>query len=707
MNIPSEEQQFVIDNLKNGYNVVCSAVAGSGKSSTVLATSIQMPEKQILQITYNSSLRLEIKEKVKMFAIPNITIHTFHSLAVKYYSADCHTDTGIRRVLLNNIPPCVPISRVDLCMLDEFQDCTDLYFRLIVKFLRDMGSPIQLLILGDPLQCLYEFKGADSRFLTLARDIWSGFELLTSDVFVECSLRVSYRITTQMASFVNKAMFGNDMMSACKEGDPVIYIRNSRHNIEKTVVHIIKNLLSDGILPNDIFVLSASVKGVNSHVRKMENILVENDIPCHVPMFETDKLDDRVIDGKIVFSTFHCAKGRQRKHVFVVGFDNNYFNQFARTITDTTVCPNTLYVGCTRATHGLYLLEFDQYKTDRPLDFLKMGHHDFIKSDFVKFKGIPRSIFYNDDAKGDSQLITKKYETPTNMIRFIPDAILDIISPIVDEIFVCRSPIGVTIDMPSVIETNHGVFETVSDINGIALPSMYYDHLNGHKSNMLYDLVTNAMVDMKESEHAYLKRIVDDLPDHCSSISDYLFLANIYIAINERLYFKLRQIKRDQYNWIPSEVLYQCKERLDDIIGKTPGKIQPEYTFIHHSMEEEHAKIDAVLSSHFPDNMRFRFTAIVDLATDTTVWELKCTGDISIDHKLQVIIYAWLWNMMELPERIFKILNVKTGEIHILEYTDFSRLTQIIIALLKGRHEEMLIRTDAEFKRDCKSVLFD
>ena len=86
MNEPSEEQQLVIDNLKKGYNVVCSAVAGSGKSSTVLATSVQMPTSRILQVTYNSSLRLEIKEKVNQYELKNITIHTFHSLAVKYYS---------------------------------------------------------------------------------------------------------------------------------------------------------------------------------------------------------------------------------------------------------------------------------------------------------------------------------------------------------------------------------------------------------------------------------------------------------------------------------------------------------------------------------------------------------------------------------------------------------------------------------------------
>jgi hypothetical protein len=709
MNLPSEEQQIVIDNLKKGYNVVCSAVAGSGKSSTVLATSKQLSDKQILQVTYNSSLRLEIKEKVKVFGLENIKIHTFHSLAVKYYSTDCHTDTGIRRILLNNTPPRSEISRIELCMLDEFQDCSDLYFRFIVKFLRDMGSPVQLLILGDPLQCLYEFKGADSRFLTMSDQIWSGFELLSSTTFVHCTLRMSYRITNHMASFVNKAMFGNDMMSACKDGEPVTYIRNTRYNIEKTVVFLISELLNSGVQPNDIFILAASVKGVNSHIRKMENALVDNDIPCHVPAFETGKLDDRVIEGKIVFSTFHCAKGRQRKYVFVVGFDNNYFNQYARTLNDKTQCPNALYVGCTRATHGLYLLEFDQYPTDRPLEFLKMGHHDFIKSEFVRFKGIPRSIFYGDEGEGKSRvsLIEIKYETPTNMIKFIPDVVLDVISPIVDRLFTCNSPIGITIEIPSVIETKCGSFESVSDLNGIAIPSVYYDHINPDKSqpNLLYEMVENALVEMRENEHLYLKRIVKDLPVRCENIGDYLFLANVYTAINERLYFKLKQIKRDEYNWLSDSVVEECKERLDAIIRAEPSEIQSEYMFIHSSMEEEHSKIDQTLSAHFPENMRFRFTAIVDLATESCVWELKCTGDISIDHKLQVIIYAWLWHMRDLPNKTFKILNIITGEVFVLSYENIDELSEVVLPLLKGKHEDLVARTDEVFLRDCATVI--
>jgi hypothetical protein len=716
----SAEQQLVCDHICLGENVVVDACAGSGKSTTILTVANALPKKRFLQITYNASLRLEIKEKVQVLGLPNITVHTFHSLAVKFYSTDCNTDTGIRYLLLHNTPPRTSIPKLDICMLDEFQDCTELYFKFIVKFLRDMGSPIQLLILGDPRQCLYEFKGADTRFLTMADVVWSDFELLSSKEFVHCSLVMSYRITNQMSRFVNDVMLGHELMSACRDGEPVVYIRNNMRNIEKTIIYTINELLTNGcVKPNEIFVLAASVKGIHSHVRKLENALVEQNIPCHVPMFDAEKLDDRIIEGKIVFSTFHCAKGRQRKYVFVVGFDNNYFEQFARTSTDKTQCPNTLYVGCTRATHGLYLLEFDQFKNDRPLDFLKMGHHEMKKQEYIKFNGMPRSLFYVDDSEAARKsLIDKKFETPTKLIKFIPDYILDIITPIIEHIFVVGSP-GTEITIPSIIQTRKGFFEAVSDLNGIAIPCMFYDSLSiatksqyenvpfskDNPSNVLYNMVENSLLEMKEHEHEYLKKIVKELPAVCETIDDYLFLANVNNSIQERLYFKVKQIERDEYTWLSTEVVNQCMERLNLVIGGEPGPKTSEFTLIHHSMEDAHAKIDQLLAPHFPESYRFRFSAILDLVTDTSVWELKCTENINIDHKLQLIIYAWLWKMMDKPDKEFKLFNVTTGELYTLNSGLDEELNTIVIALLRGKYDEHTVKTDDEFIAMCRDYL--
>ncbi|MGA1049604.1 MAG: hypothetical protein ACO3UU_16490, partial [Minisyncoccia bacterium] len=197
---------------------------------------------------------------------------------------------------------------------------------------------------------------------------------------------MSFRITNQMRNFVNEIMLGEDRMNSCREGAIVTYVRNYRSNISRVVYAEITKLLENGVNPSDIFVLGGSVKGANSNIRRLENTLVEKDIPCHVPMLEGDKIDDRVIDGKVVFSTFHSVKGRQRKYVFIVGFDNAYFRFNARTLP-RDVCPNTLYVAATRATQGLYLLESNNYPTDRPLEFLKKSHIEMKKCDYIHFKG--------------------------------------------------------------------------------------------------------------------------------------------------------------------------------------------------------------------------------------------------------------------------------------------------------------------------------
>jgi hypothetical protein len=96
------------------------------------------------------------------------------------------------------------------------------------------------------------------------------------------------------------------------------------------------------------------------------------------------------------------------------------------------------------------------------------------------------------------------------------------------------------------------------------------------------------------------------------------------------------------------------------------------------------------------ENVRFRFSAIVDLITPTTVWEIKCTSSITIDHQLQVVIYAWLWGFSGRPCRDFKILNIKTGERWVLQ-ANRAELQEIVVALLKGKYAKMVELGDEEF----------
>ena len=206
MNPISEEQSVILNNTKKGQNSIVDAVAGSGKSTTVLSIAAALPSHKIIQFTYNSMLRCEIKEKTAQLKINNLDVHTYHSMAVKYYYSSAHTDTGIRHIIASKMKPRIHIPKKDVIVIDEAQDMTPLYFQLVIKYTMDMNQPFLLIVLGDFMQGLYEFKGADTRFLTLASQLWATHPRLKSAIFNECRLKTSYRITDQMSTFINDVM---------------------------------------------------------------------------------------------------------------------------------------------------------------------------------------------------------------------------------------------------------------------------------------------------------------------------------------------------------------------------------------------------------------------------------------------------------------------------------------------------------------------
>jgi len=737
----SDEQLLIYNLVKEGKNVIVDAIAGSGKSTTIVHIAQLLPDRQFLHVTYNSMLRKEFKQKIVSLKLENIEVHTYHSLAVKYFIPTAFTDTGIREILNTGILPAIDLPYFNIVVLDECQDMTQLYYHFIRMFISlisttkkdtarsscDSRPPPQLLFLGDYMQCLYEFKGADWRFLTLAREIWSSLPHYPPESFIHCSLKTSYRITNQMSAFVNNAMLGDKRMNACREGSRVVYIRNNRYNLERIIIHHIKRILDEGDLPSDIFILAPSVKGTISNVRRLENVLVDSGIPCHVPMFENERIiDEKVINGKIVFSTFHSVKGRQRKYVFVMNFDNSYFTYNARNLP-TTICPNTLYVATTRATHKLYLLEINQRVTDRPLDFLKLSHAQMNQTDYIDFKGTPQAVFYEEtkhnkegttDANEDKPPI--RHVTPTDLIKFLPESVIEAVTPLLKKIIINVSshiiPTPAEIDVPSVVSLKNGLYEDVSDLNGVAIPAIYCDHIQrktgvdtSNTPNILWRFIENTRKQFKEGEYLYLKRVFESLSPFCRTPAEYLYMSNVYIAFQEKLYFKLKQINSDEYEWLSEEIITQTNERMDRVICDSDDEIERfEDTFIHYSQDDKHAVIDEILRPHIQTTEKYRFTARLDLITTHRVWELKFVNELTIDHYLQFVIYAWLWRCVyrdeeqeENPPKEFYIFNIRKEEIFRLS-ASFEELTEIVVLIIKGKYQPMATQTDDEFIKSVR-----
>ena len=708
-NNASSEQQGIIDNIVLGNNVCSISVAGSGKSTTILLLANKLKEQKILHMTYNSSLRKEFREKVEESNITNIDVHTFHSFAVRYFVSNAFTDGGIRDILLKKIQPIKEIPCYNIIVIDECQDLTPLYYRFIIYFLSLLKNKIQMIVLGDPLQSLYEFKGSDHRFLTFASKLWSNQPFLQTPVFQHCCLKTSYRLTDQMSEFINTVLYNEKFIDTCRSGSPISYIRNNNYCIEKYIITIVKDIINNGELPNDIFILAASVSGINSQIKKLENLLTENGIPCYIPYSDIEKVDERVISGKLVFSTFHTVKGRQRKYVFVIGFDNSYFEFYAKTLSKEK-CPNTLYVACTRSTDHLFLIENNNRNIDRPLDFLQLGHHAMKEKSFITFKGNPQSIFY--EQKPMNQInIPIYYVTISKLVKFIPESDLDIISPILQKIFINVSNTNRIhfdeTEIPNVIQLIDGSFEDVSDINNIVIPCIFYDIIcnNTIGESNLYKLISNDMMKLKQNEHLYLKQLFTQLNSQCNNVSDYLFLSNFYIALKEKLYFKLKHIRKEDCTWLTKNTIEKCNLFLQQCIlnyqSDDPFTIMHETTIIENE-DYKHTQIDDILKKHFNECI-FRFTARIDFITDDAIWEIRCSSHLTIEHFLHIVIYAWLWQCIY-PEkkRKFNISNIKSGEIFELN-ASMDELTTILIILLKNAYkkEDIIISDDDFLKQFC------
>ena len=87
------EQQAVINT--NG-NVVINAVAGSGKTTTLVAYAKSRPaNSNILYIAFNKTVKTAAQEKFATAGVKNITIETAHSLAFNYIIKNSNYKVGI------------------------------------------------------------------------------------------------------------------------------------------------------------------------------------------------------------------------------------------------------------------------------------------------------------------------------------------------------------------------------------------------------------------------------------------------------------------------------------------------------------------------------------------------------------------------------------------------------------------------------------
>jgi len=367
----SKEQKNVVDLVCKKENVLVISKAGCGKTSVSLAAAqkfYELHNSRTLLITYNSRLKTETRNRIKLMKLDHmIEAGSYHSYAYRYF-ANTHTGGPDDSLIHASIQvQATEDLNFGLIIIDEAQDMCQLYYDFLMHLLKHMISKPVMLIVGDPMQSLYKFNGATLAFLSEPEKHFGA--LLNTSKFLTRHLSISFRISHEMASFINTNLNPNNLQYSVdeswwhenKERISAWWGRgifaDPRRKPDPNSVKIIRGWgAKDAIVAakklfsnygnDNVALLSFSLKGTKSPIHTIVDKLGKADSENWVVLDGKQSGGDDVIRGKRVASTVHRMKGLEFDGILFCGLDSFIEKLYQ---DDPLGAFNINYVACTRA----------------------------------------------------------------------------------------------------------------------------------------------------------------------------------------------------------------------------------------------------------------------------------------------------------------------------------------------------------------------
>lgn len=633
---PISKEQYEIVQYLQRNNVHVQAVAGCGKTTTNLFIANHNRNDKILLLTYNSSLRIDTKKKIKKYNVSNMEVHTYHSFGYTYYK-NCINDIALYEIIDSDLIPKKKFN-YSIIIFDEMQDITVLYLQFAQKLLKDNNCKTpRLCLLGDMYQTIYQYNGSDERFFKFFPTVFSHMY-----PWKHCLLNKTFRCTDQIANFLNEIMLNNEKrILTSKKGEKIRYIQCEIYS--SRVFEEINYYLDLGYKYEDIFILAPSVKSKSSPVIKLANLCAENDIPIYVSSSDDDKPNEKVLSNKITFLTFHQSKGLERKVCIIMGFDMSYFLFFKKE-NNQNVCPNELYVAVTRVLERLSCIHDVHFDY---LPFLDVGK--IHRSEIVHFECMELSIRKNENYEKYDEM--KKSVSVSRALKHISFhkvigaykkcKVLEVIPIHYENI----------IDIPATcIQKNH-YYENVSDITSLAIISFFQFRKTGKI------LIRPSCNNLSDISIQLMCRI-------CTEV----------ITTNTKFLYKIYQI--ENYDWITPEQLELCMQRLNSLDISQNAVFEKE---IQSKCNRIHGRVDCWDTKYDVLNNKIVHR----------IYEFKCISTLDFLHILQLALYAYIIHsnvdVNENEKYEFYLFNVFDGNLLVLQ-NNLHELIEIVEILLKDRN---------------------
>lgn len=672
---------------QNGVNhVVILAAAGTGKTTSCLAIPYFAPKDRFLLLTFNNELCGNTKHRVEFeWGFDNTDVYTFHGFMNRYFGT-CQNDIDLYDLLaLPDLKPKVKMPRWSRVCLDEFQDANYGIYgisQLILFWQEKLYPPAktglvptQLIIMGDTLQCLYEYSGADRRFISLAHLI---FRLPTlskqSTKFTTLALTQTFRCTSPMVDFINHVMLGYEKMRSTKSGiKPQLHICNifditEKHALFRLIMSLIKKANKDY---GQIAIISPNVRN-NLTIIRLANLLTSKGVPIYISANDTDtKNEKRLSQGKLVITSVHKSKGREWPYVVVLGFDN--FNEMRNRNIDSIstsetqifterqnkaiTCPDLSYVAVSRAETELHLVQ--HYMNDLP------GYINRAKlSSYVDIHEHTKRPTNKSPTAGQKPIMYKASEISRHMdISVIRQAIRQLG-------LLQLNPAGKgeqIIATPNEYIAPDGTVEDISAINGVAVPVWYECHYR-RKTPEILGMITRLLG--SDNGRLFAKYYNPDWQTKARkpteyTVRDVLQMSNLYIGLRDGYLYLCRQLEGASWDWITVAQLNESARRINEVIQR----LVPEIAGKTQKLAFEKTCSD-------PKN---HICGSIDLYTPMTVFEFKFKSGLGTEDILQTAISMLLGHNIGMNELLATVDSMTECRIESLEHI---RPNHVILAYL-------------------------
>jgi hypothetical protein len=492
--------------------------------------------------------------------------------------------------------------------------------------------------------------------------------------------RTSYRATNELVTFYNNQLLNHSdtPLNAIKTGERPRYLICDSYS-DGPLEELLRYL--SFVNPSQILILAPSIRSLRSPVRDLANkiALEYPSISCYIPTSDEETLSPTLLDGKLLFCTYHQAKGIEREAVLMFCFDTSFYKLYNRAGNKSTIS-NAQYVGATRSSRYLTVIHDTSYDYLPFLDRSTLAEHCDI---FVEREPLPDAVEEPDEKKK-----LPGYAV-TDLTRHVPEAVSSYCFEGFFRPELERPPAKYRVYPPTTIWLENGLLETVADITGSAIPAIYEFRSRGTctllenvQAELLSLSARDSTVTTAREEHPFhhlptsLREILLNLNPNTMTLSDFLLVANASNTSISGYIHKLLQIK--EYSWLEEK------------------HIKPAMSVL-----QKHISCNAL----YERNVRGRANGIdirgrVDVIDRNTVWELKWTDSLRPEHVLQLVCYAAL-DSAKFPNRVYKLLHVPTRQIVVVKGNK-DGFMRVLEELLKVRMEgnRSLGLTDEAFEME-------